>query len=159
MSTEISRTLHDTSNTSGCIVGGMQNKSPRQPPLPTLKDYLLKVMNDEGFSQRDIEHHSRRGGDEGVSAGYINDILSGRTNNPTVKKAAALARGLKRPVLEVISIVLGTPLDPRAALSGEITALFESVGEAPEDLQSWFKDQIQMISREFQYKLKERKRK
>lgn len=96
MSTEISDKKTDISyETSDILQFRMKPES--------LSDYINKVKADKNLTFRRIEENS--GGK--ITAGYVNDLVRGKTKNPSSEKITALARGLKVPEDEVFAIVRG----------------------------------------------------
>jgi len=55
-----------------------------------LSNYVKRVMQEKGLTQRDVE---ARSGDK-ITDGYVADILRGASKNPSVEKLIALARGI-----------------------------------------------------------------
>ena len=96
MSTVISYAKSDKAYKVRCIVRGM-------PQPETIGDYIRRVMNEENLTFRNIESLSKGA----ISAGYVNDLVKGKTKNPSVAKLKALARGLGRTETEVIAIARG----------------------------------------------------
>lgn len=93
----------------------------------TLRDYVRRRIDEQGLQRKDI---TQRGSDH-ISAGYINDILSGKADNPTVKKLKALAVVLDVSEDEIFDVARGknTPLGESERLVKRITEKFPLLGE------------------------------
>jgi len=72
----------------------------------TLQSYIQRVMKEQDLSLKDVEIQSRSAKGH-ITAGYVHDLLIGDAKNPSKSKIEALARGLKRPLDEVIDVVFG----------------------------------------------------
>lgn len=69
----------------------------------TLAQYLKRNMDEKGLSVKDVQRMSG----EDIKVSYINDILSGRSTNPSVKKLKALARGAGVDEDEIFDVARG----------------------------------------------------
>ena len=65
-----------------------------------LSNYVKRVMQEKGLTQRDVE---ARSGDK-ITDGYVADILRGASKNPSVEKLIALARGIGVDAHELFAI-------------------------------------------------------
>lgn len=73
-----------------------------------LSDYVRQTVSRKGLSSNEVQKRSRHG----ISFGYVNDILNGRTVNVSVDKLKALALGLGVSEDELFRVARGLPIEP-----------------------------------------------
>ena len=72
-----------------------------------LKEYLKQVMKEEELSAQEIARRS-----EGqITGAYVTRILRGETKRPSVEKLKGLAKGIGRPLEDVLHVAGGIPSD------------------------------------------------
>lgn len=74
----------------------------------TLQSYLQQVIKDSGgvLTLGAISRNSKRG-DSGISKDYVSGLVLGEYDQPSPDKIVALARGINRPLEEVIDVIFG----------------------------------------------------
>lgn len=66
----------------------------------SLSEYIRRIMAEKKMTFQEVEQRSERK----IRTGTLNDLLQGRTTNPTVKTLKSLALGLSRPENEVFAV-------------------------------------------------------
>ncbi len=123
-------------------------------PRQTLQAYLKKVMEDAGLSLRDVERRSKSARGH-ISNGYVNDILQGDAKNPTLDKLEALARGIGRPVDELIDVILGrVKTEDPSIQTSEIGGLIKDFNELSESDQKELRPSVEMLVKEIRSRRK-----
>jgi transcriptional regulator with XRE-family HTH domain len=99
-----------------------------------LSRYIRTAMEHKGLKLRDIEERS--GGQ--ITDGYVADILSGRSDNPSAAKIKALARALDLDPHALFDVVCG-PFPERADVRpndpldiGLFLSMMREVAESPD---------------------------
>lgn len=122
-------------------------------PLPmkqrrTFAEYVNQVMIDNGDISKDVEARSRRAGDP-ISDATVGNILLEKVKNPGVLTLRALARGLGRPIEEVLAAaVIDLPTENPTYKESDFANLWEIYKDLPVSEQKIFKRYLQMMSRE-----------
>lgn len=114
----------------------------------TLAEYVDQVMIENGEKPKDVEARSKRLGDP-ISDATIGNILLEKVKNPGVLTLRALARGLGRPVEEVIAAALvDLPAENPAYKESDFANLWEIYKELSISEQRIWKRYFQMAARE-----------
>jgi transcriptional regulator with XRE-family HTH domain len=100
-----------------------------------LSNYVKRVMQEKGLTQRDVE---ARSGDK-ITDGYVADILRGASKNPSVEKLIALAHGIGVDPHELFAIACSAfeiaPGEPHSAeppSTIRFLEIMQVVAESPE---------------------------
>ena len=75
--------------------------------METLGEYIKRVLKESGLKPEEVKKAS--GGR--ITEGYVRSIMTGRANNPSIKKLQALAHGLGVSEEEIFRVARGLPLD------------------------------------------------
>lgn len=122
-------------------------------PLPmkqrqTLAEYVNQVMIDNGEKPKDVEARSRRARDP-ISDSAIGKILLDQTKNPGILTLRALARGLGRPIEEVVAAALGDlPVESLGFKQSEVADFWVVLDRLPAAEQKFYKRCLQMLKRD-----------
>jgi len=128
---------------SDCEIVPLQMKERK-----TLAQYINQVMVENGEKSSAVEARSKRVGDP-ISESSINNLLLEKVKNPGVFTLRALARGLGRPVEEVLAAALAElPKDSAVYKETDFANLWEIYKDAPNSEQRIFKRYLQMLARE-----------
>lgn len=135
---------------------GMATK--QRAAVETLAEYVTRVMQERKLSFQEVEDRSRRGGRRGISRGYVNQIASGKFQNPSRLLLLGLAHGLGVSEDEVFAVARG---EASPAISeynrGEYEKMFEDVQQelTPDEMQH-FNRLMQIVRREVERMIEER---
>jgi transcriptional regulator with XRE-family HTH domain len=112
----------------------------------TLGDYIRRVMNESDITFRELTIRSKNE----ISGAYVNDIIKGKTSNPSVDKLKALAKGLNRPEEELFEIARGTtkPSEDAEFKQSLYYMLYEKSKTASPQKRELIKSVLRMIDRE-----------
>lgn len=114
----------------------------------TFAQYLNQVMLDSGERPKDVEDRSKRKGDP-ISDATVNNILLEKVKNPGILTLRALAKGLGRPIEEVVNAALhDLPLEEHAYQESDFANLWDIYKDLPNGEQKVFKRYLQMLQRE-----------
>lgn len=114
----------------------------------TLAQYVDQVMIENGEKPKDVEARSKRAGMP-ISDAQIGKILLEQVKNPGIHTLRALAKGLGRPIEEVIAAALGDlPGESNAFKDSDFAALWEVYRSLPPAEQKIFKRYLEMLRRE-----------
>lgn len=122
-------------------------------PLPPMKrrtfaEYVDQVMLANGEKPKDVEARSRLKGDP-ISDAQVGNILLEKVKNPGILTLRALAKGLGRPVEEVLAAALvEVPIEERAYKESDFANLWDIYKDLPNGEQKVFKRYLQMLQRE-----------
>jgi transcriptional regulator with XRE-family HTH domain len=89
----------------------------------SLRDYIRRIMFDNSLTFKRVAEQSR--GE--ISTGGLNDLLKGRTVNPTIGTLKALAKGLGVTEEEIFAVALGRPLAEESANETRLLAKFRAL--------------------------------
>jgi hypothetical protein len=121
------------------------------PPMRqrrSLAEYVDQVMIENGEKPKDVEARSKRAGYP-ISDAQIGNILLEKVKNPGILTLLALAKGLGRPVEEVIAAALAElPTESAAFKESEFASLWDIYRQLPNGEQRIFKRYLQMLRRE-----------
>jgi transcriptional regulator with XRE-family HTH domain len=111
----------------------------------TLQNYVKRVMKEAGISLRDVERNSHGK----ISSGYVNDITLGEAKNVTPEKLIALAKGLRRPLAEVLDVVFGDLKEEEISYRDtSIRTLLAEFNSLPDSDQKELKVTVDMLLKE-----------
>lgn len=114
----------------------------------TLAEYVDQVMIENGEKPKDVEARSKRAGYP-ISDAAVGKILLEQTKNPGILTLLALAKGLGRPVEEVIAAALvELPSESAGFKESDFASLWEIYRNLPTGEQKIFKRYLQMLRRE-----------
>lgn len=137
-------------------------KSADKPMQPrsdnALRDYILRIMQDENLSYKRIADRALEQGYQ-ISRGTIQGITKpdpdAATDNPGIFTLVALAYGLDRTVEEVLAVTLGDELKSASALQkGELAAISELAKQLRPGDKKFYRRFLQMLERELRYMLR-----
>lgn len=114
----------------------------------SLRDYVLRTMKENNLSAVDVAKNSqRRGG--GIARATVQMIIQSKTHNPGIITLRDLARGLMRPLDEVLAHALGqAPAEHPNFLKSDLANLWELAKDLPPAEQKLFKRFVQIMERE-----------
>ena len=75
--------------------------------VESLAKYLARIIKEKNLRQREVQENS--GGQ--ITDGYVRSIMAGKTDNPSVRKLQALARGLSVDEEEIFRVARGQAVD------------------------------------------------
>lgn len=114
----------------------------------TLAEYVDQVMIDLGEKPKDVELRAKRAGFP-ISDAQIGKILLEQVKNPGIFTLRALAKGLGRPIEEVIAAALGDLASDSAAFKdSDFADLALIYKDLPNGEQKFYKRVLQMLRRE-----------
>lgn len=114
----------------------------------TLAEYIDQVMIENGDKPQHVEARAKRAGFP-ISDAQIGKLLLEQVKNPGILTLRALAKGLGRPIEEVIAAALGElPTDSPAFRDSEFADLAAVYRELPNGEQKFYKRVLQMLRRE-----------
>lgn len=114
----------------------------------TLAEYVDQVMIENGDKPKDVEARSKRAGFP-ISDAQIGKILLERVKNPGILTLRALAKGLGRPIEEVIAAALGDLATENSAFKdSDFADLAVIYKDLPGTEQKFYKRVLQMLRRE-----------
>lgn len=122
------------------------NNGHRQ--IEDLADYLRRVRNEKGVSQRDVEVKSGNR----ISKGYIGQIENREVlgHSVTPQKLQALAVGLGVSEDEIFAVARGKPLSQPEVFDSEIYVMFRGFDELSDEDKADLLGTIRMLAAEVQ---------
>lgn len=144
MSSDISRQFGNILRTGEAILPHMAKKETRE----SLRDYLIRVCREDNLNPSDIERNSRGG----ITESYVRGLMQeGGSNNPSVEKLQALARGLRRSEDEVFDKARGIDRNADQKTQLRLRSLFDRAKELTDENDlTWFEETIDVIDRELE---------
>lgn len=137
---------------SGSILPAMSKKREQ-----VLADYTRQVMTEKGLSNTDVANQSIKG-ERKISESTIRKILLGNPQTWTLETLEDLARGLGVPDENILDAARGRMPDEKQMLERDVAAIFKRSKELErEEDQHWFKGVIEMVDRELDRRLAQRK--
>jgi transcriptional regulator with XRE-family HTH domain len=145
MSTGISPTLTVIAGGRFTSLSAVNN---RQRQIEDLADYLRRVRNEKGMSQRDVEIKSGNR----ISKGYIGQIENREVlgHSVTPQKLQALAVGLGVSEDEVFAVARGKSLAIPEVFDSEIYVMFRGFDELSDEDKADLLGTIRMLAAEVQ---------
>lgn len=114
----------------------------------TLAEYVDQVMIENGDKARDVEARSKRAGYP-ISDAQIGKILLEQVKNPGILTLRALAKGLGRPIEEVIGAALGDRASENPVFrDSDFADLAIIYKDLPNGEQKFYKRVLQILRRE-----------
>lgn len=125
---------------------GILPEPMRQPR--TLAEYVAQVLSENGEKPKDVEARSKRLRDP-ISDATVGNILLETVKNPGILTLRALAKGLGRPVEEVIAAALtDLPTEDKGFQESDFAHLWEVYKNLPNGDQKTFKRYLLMLRHE-----------
>lgn len=128
------------------------NLTLRKVRHETPEEYIRRIMRDGDLNFQDIEKRAHKTGYQ-LGRATVQQIALGKTTNPGVLTLKALAAGLGRPEVEVLSVfgVGGADI----VRDTELEAIQINYARLPDRQRAKVRFVIEMLSREIQRLLKE----
>jgi transcriptional regulator with XRE-family HTH domain len=95
-----------------------------------LNDYVQRVMRDKSLGLKDVERNSHGR----ISHGYVSDILTEKTTNPSVGKLKALALGLGVSEDEIFRVARGLPIEGDSNQVERLLPTFNDLSDSEQSL-------------------------
>lgn len=116
--------------------------------IKTLAEYVAQVLSENGEKPKDVEARSKRMRDP-ISDATVGNILLETVKNPGILTLRALAKGLGRPVEEVIAAALSDlPSEEKGFQESDFAHLWEVYKNLPNGDQRVFKRYLTMLRHE-----------
>lgn len=114
----------------------------------TLAEYVAQVLSENGEKPKDVEARAKRMRDP-ISDATVGNILLATVKNPGILTLRALAKGLGRPVEEVIAAALSDlPTEDKGFQESDFAQLWDVYKNLPNGDQKLFKRYLTMLRHE-----------
>lgn len=115
--------------------------------------YIQRVMRENNLTVAQVAHRASKCSHR-LARSTVQQMMSGRTDNPGIYTVQALAVGLGRPEEEVFA-AFGVGTEKRSLDDSEIEAIRHNYNHLSPEMRRQFRPTLKMLSREIQHLLRE----